>query len=60
MLAGRLARGRLIELAVTFYPTLTGTARYLFSSKVSTLRPEDGKAVFRDLYEKTCRASRGL
>src|SRR5947209_7732650 len=50
-LDGRLAKERLRELVVTFYPTVTGTARYLFSSKVSTLMPEDGKAVFRDLYD---------
>ena len=51
VLDGRLAKERLTELVVTFYPTVTGTARYLFSSKVSTLMPEDGKAVFRDLYD---------
>jgi hypothetical protein len=39
-----------LDVAVTFYPSLAGTARYLFSSKVSTLALEDGKAVFRDLY----------
>ena len=51
LLAGQLARERLTELAVTFYPSLAGTARYLFSSKVSTLALDDGKAVFRDLYD---------
>ena len=51
LLAGRLDPDRLPELAVTFYPSLAGTARYLFSSKVSTLAQEDGKRVFRDLYE---------
>jgi pyrroloquinoline quinone (PQQ) biosynthesis protein C len=40
-----------VDLAVTFYPSVAGTARYLFSSKVSTLTLEDGKAVFRDLYD---------
>jgi hypothetical protein len=51
LLTGRLEAARLPELAVTFYPSLAGTARYLFSSKVSTLAPEDGRRVFRDLYE---------
>ena len=51
LLAGRLDPDRLPELAVTFYLFLAGTARYLFSSKVSTLAQEDGKRVFRDLYE---------
>jgi pyrroloquinoline quinone (PQQ) biosynthesis protein C len=48
---GRLPADGLVELAVTFYPSLAGTARYLFSSKVSTLAREDGKTVFRDLYD---------
>jgi pyrroloquinoline quinone (PQQ) biosynthesis protein C len=51
LLAGRLEADRLPVLAVTFYPSLAGTARYLFSSKVSTLAPEDGKRVFTNLYE---------
>jgi hypothetical protein len=51
LLAGILEEDRLALVAVTFYPSLAGTARYLFSSKVSTLAPEDGKRVFRDLYE---------
>jgi hypothetical protein len=51
LLAGRLDADRLPELALTFYPSLAGTARYLFSSKVSTLAQEDGRRVFRDLYE---------
>jgi hypothetical protein len=50
VLDGTLPADRLTELAVTFYPSLAGTARYLFSSKVSTLALADGKAVFRDLY----------
>lgn len=51
LLAGGLEADRLALLGVTFYPSLAGTARYLFSSKVSTLAPEDGKRVFRDIYE---------
>jgi pyrroloquinoline quinone (PQQ) biosynthesis protein C len=51
VLAGGLEAGRLRELAVTFYPSLAGSARYLFSSKVSTLAQEDGRRVFRDLYD---------
>lgn len=51
VLAGRLQADRLALVAVTFYPSLAGTARYLFSSKVSTLAPEDGKRVFRDIYQ---------
>ena len=50
VLDGSLPADRLPEVAVTFYPSLAGTARYLFSSKVSTLTLADGKAVFRDLY----------
>jgi hypothetical protein len=50
VLDGGLAADRLPDLVVTFYPSLAGTARYLFSSKVSTLALEDGKAVFRELY----------
>jgi pyrroloquinoline quinone (PQQ) biosynthesis protein C len=48
---GRLAGQGLVELALIFYPSLAGTARYLFSSKVSTLGQADGQAVFRELYE---------
>jgi pyrroloquinoline quinone (PQQ) biosynthesis protein C len=51
VLDGAFPRQRLAELALTFYPSLGGTARYLFSSKVSTLAREDGKAVFRELHE---------
>jgi pyrroloquinoline quinone (PQQ) biosynthesis protein C len=50
VLDGSLPADRLPAVAVTFYPSLAGTARYLFSSKVSTLALADGKAVFRDLY----------
>jgi hypothetical protein len=50
VLDGSLPADRLAELTVTLYPSLAGTARYLFSSKVSTLALADGKAVFRDLY----------
>jgi hypothetical protein len=50
VLDGTLPADRLVEVTVTVYPSLAGTARYLFSSKVSTLALEDGKAVFRDLY----------
>jgi pyrroloquinoline quinone (PQQ) biosynthesis protein C len=51
VLDGTLAPERLGELAVAFYPSLAGTARYLFSSKVSTLAAEDGKAVYKQLYD---------
>jgi pyrroloquinoline quinone (PQQ) biosynthesis protein C len=50
VLEGALPAERLRELALSFYPSVAGTARYLFSSKVSTLGLEDGKAVFRELY----------
>jgi heme oxygenase-like protein len=50
VLDGSLPADGLPEVAVTFYPSLAGTARYLFSSKVSTLTLADGKAVFRDVY----------
>jgi pyrroloquinoline quinone (PQQ) biosynthesis protein C len=50
LLDGSLPADKLPDVAVTFYPSLAGTARYLFSSKVSTLTLADGKAVFRDLY----------
>ncbi len=51
VLDGTFRPERLVDLALTFYPSLGGTARYLFSSKVSTLVLEDGKAVFRQLYD---------
>src|SRR5207245_11383499 len=51
VLDGTLSPDRLVDLVLTFYPSLAGTARYLFSSKVSTLALEDGKAVYRQLYE---------
>jgi pyrroloquinoline quinone (PQQ) biosynthesis protein C len=51
VLDGTLAPERLGDLAVAFYPSLAGTARYLFSSKVSTLAAEDGKTVYRQLYD---------
>lgn len=51
VLDGTLAPERLGDLAVAFYPSLAGTARYLFSSKVSTLAAEDGKAVYKQLYD---------
>lgn len=49
--AGTFRAERLVDVALTFYPSLGGTARYLFSSKVSTLALADGKAVFRELYD---------
>ncbi|HEV8309525.1 MAG TPA: hypothetical protein VGW35_17835 [Methylomirabilota bacterium] len=49
--AGTLPAERVLDVALTFYPSLGGTARYLFSSKVSTLRLEDGKTVYRTLYD---------
>src|SRR5262245_27675544 len=48
--AGTFPSERLAELMVTFYPSLGGTARYLFSSKVSTLSRDDGQAVYRQLH----------
>ncbi len=51
VIAGTFPPEGLPALALTFYPSLAGTARYLFSSKVSTLGLEDGKAVFRQLYD---------
>lgn len=39
------------EMVGTLYPALAGNARYLFSSKVSRISLEHGKAVFKDLYE---------
>jgi pyrroloquinoline quinone (PQQ) biosynthesis protein C len=51
VLDGTLSPDRLVDLVLTFHPSLAGTARYLFSSKVSTLALEDGKAVYRQLYE---------
>src|SRR5262245_15546538 len=48
---GTFPAGRLAELVLTFYPSLGGTARYLFSSKVSTLSPDDGQAVYRQLHD---------
>ena len=51
VLAGEWPAERLIDVALAYYPTLGGTARYLFSSKVGTLKRDDGKAVFRELYE---------
>lgn len=50
-LEGTLPPARVVELVLAFYPSLGGTARYLFSSKVSTLVLEDGKVVFRELYD---------
>ena len=51
VLDGTFRSERLVDLVLTFYPSLGGTARYLLSSKVSTLALEDGKAVFRQLYD---------
>lgn len=51
VLGGTFRSERLVELVLTFYPSLGGTARYLFSSKVGTLGLEDGKGVFRELYD---------
>ena len=51
VLEGRWPSARLLDLVLTFYPSLGGTARYLFSSKVSTLDRDDGKAVYRELYQ---------
>jgi hypothetical protein len=51
VLEGTIRPERLLVVALTFYPSLAGSARYLFSSKVSTLALEDGKAVFRELYD---------
>lgn len=51
VLDGSVSRKRLGELAVAFYPSLAGTARYLFFSKVSTIALGDGKALFGQLYE---------
>ena len=51
LLDGTFSPEGLVALVLTFYPSLAGTARYLFSSKVSTLTLEDGKAVFRQLYD---------
>lgn len=51
VLDGSFSRERLGELAVAFYPSLAGTARYLFFSKVSTIALGDGKALFGQLYE---------
>lgn len=51
VLEGSFRAERLGELALTFYPSLAGTARYLFFSKVGTLALEDGKAMFRQLYD---------
>jgi hypothetical protein len=48
---GTFRSERLVDVALTFYPSLGGTARYLFSSKVSTLALADGKAVYRELYD---------
>jgi pyrroloquinoline quinone (PQQ) biosynthesis protein C len=50
VLDGSLPADKLRDVAVTVYPSLAGTARYLYSSKVSTLTLADGKAVFRELY----------
>jgi pyrroloquinoline quinone (PQQ) biosynthesis protein C len=51
VLDGAFSPERLADLVVAFYPSLGGTARYLFSSKVGTLGPDDGKAVYRQLYD---------
>jgi hypothetical protein len=51
VLDGSFPAERLVHLALTFYPSLAGTARYLFSSKVSTLALDDGKEVYRQLYD---------
>ena len=51
LLHGRFPSNRLLDLVLTFYPSLGGTARCLFSSKVSMLSLEDGKAVFRQLHD---------
>jgi pyrroloquinoline quinone (PQQ) biosynthesis protein C len=51
MLDGTFPPDRLVHVVLTFYPSLAGTARYLFSSKVSTLAFEDGKAVYRQLHD---------
>lgn len=49
--SGRVSVPVLREMVRTLYPALTGTARYLFSSKVSRVSLEHGKAIFKDLYE---------
>ena len=51
VLGGSFVPERLVQLVLTFYPSLAGTARYVFSSKVSTLVLDDGKAVYRQLHE---------
>jgi len=51
VLDARFPRERLGEVAVAFYPSLAGTARYLFFSKVSTIALGDGKTLFGQLYE---------
>jgi hypothetical protein len=51
VLSGTFPADGLAELVLTFYPSLAGTARYLFSSKVSTLALDDGKTVYRHLYD---------
>ena len=48
---GSFPAARLPDLVVTFYPSLGGTARYLFSSKVSTLSRNDGQTVYRQLHD---------
>jgi pyrroloquinoline quinone (PQQ) biosynthesis protein C len=50
-LAGELPKARLKRLVLAFYPALAGRGRYAFAAKVSQLEPDDGKALFLQLYE---------
>jgi hypothetical protein len=48
---GELAKPRLARLLLALLPTVAGPGRYVFAAKISTLSPEDGKTLFRQLYE---------
>jgi hypothetical protein len=50
-LAGRLPKPKLKKLLLAFYPALAGPGRYAFAAKVSQISPQDGKALFMQLYD---------
>ena len=50
-LAGSLPKVRLKRLLLAIYPAVAGPGRYAFAAKVSQLDPQDGKALFLQLYD---------
>jgi hypothetical protein len=50
VISGAADTDRVRSLVLKLYPVFTGRSRYIFSSKVSRLEPEDARAVFAEVH----------